>query len=87
MAFPQPLSGKRLAKMYEDSGLSEEVREYLHAFFSACANLYGFVTLNDAWEIHELLLTLRPAPKPRKKDMIAFSSIVRRKSNRIRPTD
>ena len=84
MAYPKPLSEKSLAKKYKDSGLSEEKREYLHAFFAACANLYGFVTLNDAWEIHVLLLTLRPAPKLRKKDMIAFSSIVRREEQPYR---
>ncbi len=84
MAYPKPLSEKSLAKLYKDSGISEKSREYLHAFFAACANLYGFVTLNDAWEIHSLLLTLRPAPKLRKKDMIAFSSIVRREEQPYR---
>ena len=75
MAYPKPLSEKSIAKLYEQSGLSAEAREFLHRLFAACANLYGAIALRNVWPVYQ---ELENAPKLRRKDLTAFSSIVRR---------
>lgn len=75
MSYPKPLSEKSLEKLYRDSGLSAEARDFLHAFFAACANLYGAIALRHVWKIYG---ELKDAPKLRRKDILAFASIVRR---------
>ena len=75
MSYPKPLSEKSLERLYEQSGLSVDARSFLHKFFSSCANLYGAVPLRHVWQIYG---ELKAAPKLRRKDLLAFSSIVRR---------
>ena len=75
MSYPKPLSEKSLEKLYKESGLTNEARSYLHRFFAACANLYGAIDLRHAWQIYG---ELKDAPKLRRKDLLTFTSIVRR---------
>ena len=75
MSYPKPLSEKSLERLYKESGLTEEARTFLHAFFAACANLYGAIALRHVWGIYR---ELKDAPKLRRKDMLTFASIVRR---------
>ncbi len=78
MTYPKPLSEKSLAKLYQQSGLSQEQSNYLHSLFLACANLYGAIPLRVVWDIYQ---AQADAPKLRRKDLIAFSAIARREVN------
>ncbi|MBO4885878.1 MAG: hypothetical protein J5602_11260 [Clostridia bacterium] len=75
MPYPKPLSEKSLEKLYKDAGLTNEARSFLYAFFAACANLYGMIALRHVWQIFG---ALKEAPNLRRKDLLAFTSIVRR---------
>lgn len=75
MPYPKPLSEKTIERLYKEAGLSEETRSYLHTLFAACANLYGALCLRAVWSLHQ---GIEGAPKIRRKDLIAFSAIVRR---------
>ena len=75
MSYPKPLSEKSLEKLYEQSGFSIDARAFLHSLFSACANLYGAIPLRHVWTLFQ---HVKEAPKLRRKDLLAFSSIVRR---------
>ncbi len=75
MAYPKPLSQKSLERLYAQSSLSAEALEVLHRFFAACARLYGAIEMRHMWEIYQ---QLENVPKLRRKDLLAFSSIVRR---------
>jgi hypothetical protein len=77
MTYLKPLSENSLEKKYKESGLNGEARLFLHDFFAACANLYGFIELQDAWSVYK---NLKNVPKLRKQDFLAFSSIVRRET-------
>ena len=76
MAYPKPLSKKKLDSLYLQSGLNEKQIEFLHGFFLACVNLYGAIALQDIWTIYQQIR--HNCPKILKKDIITFSSIVRR---------
>ena len=78
MTYPKPLSEKSLAKLYQQSGLSQEQSNYLHSLFLSCANLYGAIPLRVVWDIYQ---AQSDAPKLRRKDLIAFSAIARREVN------
>ncbi|MBO7423566.1 MAG: hypothetical protein J6T99_09320 [Oscillospiraceae bacterium] len=75
MSYPKPLSEKTIERLYREAGISNEMQTYLHTLFAACANLYGALSLRDAWSLYQ---GITGAPKIRRKDLIAFSSIVRR---------
>ena len=75
MSYPKPLSKKSLERLYKESRLTEEARTFFHAFFAACANLYGAIALRDVWQVYG---ELKDAPKLRRKDILTFASIVRR---------
>lgn len=75
MPYPKPLSEKSIERLYREAGFSEEMRAYLHTLFAACANLYGAVSLRTVWSIYQEMIG---TPKIRRKELIAFSSIVRR---------
>ena len=77
MAYPKPLSEKSLARLYQQSGLSQEQSMYLHSLFQACANLYGAVPLRVVWDVYH---GQSSAPKLRRKDIISFSEIARRET-------
>lgn len=78
MAYPKPLSEKRIQNMYIASGLDEEKLEFFHTFFTAAANLYGSVQLRDLWEVYRDIADREGWPIVRKKEMLAFSEITRR---------
>lgn len=75
MQYPKPLSEKYIEKLYEQSGLSTDARDFLHRLFAACANLYGAIAMRDVWSIYQ---SLTNAPRLRRKDLLAFASIARR---------
>ena len=75
MAYPKPLSRQTLERMYKQSGIPKEVREYLHTLFKACANLYGHIELRDLWVIHG---RLKNVPTIKRKQMVEFAGIARR---------
>lgn len=76
MSYPKPLSEKSLKRLYTQAGLSTEAIDFLHLLFAACANLYGAIALRDVWSIYQELK--KDAPQIRRRDLIAFSAIVRR---------
>lgn len=78
MSYPKPLSEKSLEKLYTQAGLSPAVREFLHNLFAACANLYGTIDLRGVWSAYQEIRG--DAPRVRRSDLIAFSSIVRRET-------
>lgn len=79
MTFPKPLGEKALQKMYREAGLTDQKIEYLHALFEGAANLYGAILLKDLWAVYETLTYRHPGTiKIKKKELAAFSSIVRR---------
>ena len=76
MSYPKPLSEKSLNRLYMQAGLSTEACDFLHSFFAACANLYGAIALRDVWSVYQELKS--GAPRIHRRDLIAFSTIVRR---------
>ena len=53
-----------------------ETCAFLHPLFAACANLYGTIALRDVWSVYQELKS--DVPRIHRRDLIAFSSIVRR---------
>ena len=76
MSYPKPLSEKSLNRLYMQAGLSTETCAFLHSLFAACANLYGTIALSDVWSVYQELKS--DVPRIHRRDLIAFSSIVRR---------
>ena len=76
MSYPKPLSEKSLERLYTQAGLSTEACDFLHSLFAACANLYGAIALRDVWSVYQELKS--DVPRIHRRDLIAFSSIVRR---------
>ena len=76
MSYPKPLSEKSLNRLYMQAGLSTEACDFLHSLFAACANLYGAIALRDVWSVYQELKS--GAPRIHRRDLIAFSAIVRR---------
>ena len=76
MSYPKPLSEKSLERLYTQAGLSTETCAFLHSLFAACANLYGTIALRDVWSVYQELKS--DVPRIHRRDLIAFSSIVRR---------
>lgn len=75
MSYPKPLSEKSLERLYTQAGLSTEACDFLHSLFAACANLYGAIALRDVWSVYQELKS--GAPRIHRRDLIAFSAIVR----------
>ena len=76
MSYPKPLSEKSLERLCTQAGLSTEACDFLHSLFAACANLYGAIALRDVWSVYQELKS--GAPRIHRRDLIAFSAIVRR---------
>ena len=72
----KPLSPKTLEKKYAELGLSQAKLNLLHRYYRCFANLYGVISLRDAWQVfkHYEGSTLR------KMDFVAFSGVVQRES-------
>ena len=75
-SYPKPLSEKSLERLYTQAGLSTETCAFLHSLFAACANLYGTIALRDVWSVYQELKS--DVPRIHRRNLIAFSSIVRR---------
>lgn len=75
MSYPKPLSEKSLERLCTQAGLSTEACDFLHSLFAACANLYGAIALRDVWSVYQELKS--GAPRIHRRDLIAFSAIVR----------
>ena len=78
MSYPKPLSEKTLAKMYREANIDEKKSEFLHRLFHAASNLYGVIVLRDLWEILKQIAPQYDMTGIKRKDLIAFSNIVRR---------
>ena len=78
MAYPKPLSEKTLVRMVRDAKIDEDMNSFLHKFFLAAVHLYGVVILSDLWQILKEVANLYGMSHIKRKDLIAFSSIVRR---------
>ena len=71
----KPLSPKTLEKKYAELGLSQDKIDLLHDYFLCFSNLYGVISIEEAWNVfreYEGLQLLH------KKDFVAFSGIVQR---------
>lgn len=78
MATLKPLSEKNLAKQYAAAGIDTVQKDFLHKFFTACANLYGVIEIRDIWKIYKELIKHTDYPKIQRKQLIAFSAITMR---------
>lgn len=73
----KPLSPKTLEKKYAELGLPQEKLSLLHKYYRCFANLYGVITVREAWDVfkhYEGLGLLH------KKDFVAFSGVVQREA-------
>ena len=78
MAYPKPLSEKTISRMYADAKINDNKRKFLHTLFQASANLYGSIEIGELWAVYQTLVEEMPITRVTKKEMIAFSGIVRR---------
>lgn len=70
----KPLSQKTLEKRYAALGISAENLELLHKYYLCFSNLYGMISVGDAWPVYRHFEGLRI----HKKDFVAFSGVVQR---------
>lgn len=80
MPYPKPLSEKSIARLYDEARLKEKQIEFLHTFFSACANLYGVIFAEDAWKVYRELSAQTETAPLRRRDMYAALGIMRREN-------
>lgn len=73
----KPLSKKTLDKKYAELGLPAAKVDLLHTYFRCFANLYGIITVHDAWEIFK---HYEGGSTVRRKDFYAFSGIAQREA-------
>ena len=69
------LSPKTLEKKYAELGLSQEKLDLLHDYFLCFSNLYGVISVGEAWNTFKHYEGINQLHK---KDFIAFSGIVQR---------
>ena len=84
MTYPKPLSVKTIERMYRESGLTQEQREFLSGLFEGASFLYGVIQLKDLWSVYRELTGKIDAVKLQRKDIYAFSSIARREEHSYR---
>ena len=72
----KPLSQKTIDKKYSELGLSKAKTDMLHKYFLCFSNLYGIITVRDAWDIFKHY----EGTDVSKKDFVAFSGIVQREA-------
>ena len=75
----KPLSKKSLEKKYAELGLPREKTDLLHTYFLCFANLYGVVSVREAWDVFR---HYEGVGFVRRKDFAAFSGIVQREPGR-----
>lgn len=71
----KPLSPKTLEKKYSELGLPKEKTDLLHTYFRSFSNLYGVISVRDAWAVFR---HYEGVGSVRKKDFVFFSGIVQR---------
>lgn len=72
----KPLSPKTLEKKYAELGLSEAKLRLLHTYFRCFSNLYGVISVREAWDVFKHYEGL----SVHKKDFVAFSGVVQREA-------
>ena len=65
MAYPKPLSQKTIDKMF--STWKPETVEKLHKYYATFSELYGVITLSDAWKVFK-----NYEPRITKRDFMTF---------------
>ncbi|MCR4962962.1 MAG: hypothetical protein K6B40_03685 [Firmicutes bacterium] len=71
----EPLSPKTLARKYAVLGLPKEKTDLLHVYFRSFSNLYGVISIRDAWDVFRHYEGVDAVGK---EDFVAFSGIVQR---------
>ena len=71
----KPLSSKTLAKKYAKLGLSQEKLDLLQDYFLCFSNLYGVISVGEAWNVFKHYEGINGLHK---RDLIAFSGVVQR---------
>ena len=71
----KPLSEKTLRKKYDSLGLPEEATDLLHKYFLCFSNLYGMISVREAWELFREYEGLGLVHK---SEFYEFSGIVQR---------
>ncbi len=72
----KPLSPKTLEKKYAELGLSEAKLRLLHTYFRCFSNLYGVISVREAWDVFKHYEGL----SVHKRDFVAFSGVVQREA-------
>ncbi len=73
----KPLSSKTLEKKYSELGLSKEKTDLLGEYFLCFSNLYGVISVRDAWDVFR---HYEGVGSVHKRDFVFFSGIVQRES-------
>ena len=80
MAYPKPLAQKTIARLYAQAGLCEPQIAFARRFCTACANLYGCVTADEAWQVYRELSAKTQTVPLHRRDFYAALKILRRES-------
>lgn len=78
MPYPKPLSEKSIARLYAEAGLQEEQIAFLHTFCLACANLYGVISAEEAWDVYRELSAKTQTVRLHRRELYAALGILRR---------
>jgi len=78
MSYPKPLSEKSISRLYNEAGITEKQIVFLRRFFTACANLYGVIMAEDAWDVYRELSSKTETVRLHRKDMYAALGVLRR---------
>ena len=85
MTYPKPLSENSLKKLYASIGVSEQAIKDISDFFDVCSQLYGCISLGNAWDIYKTLMQEQGVTRIHRKDLYRYAEIAKRdiKSYRI----
>ncbi len=78
MSYPKPLSEKSVNRLYNEAGITEKQIVFLRSFFTACANLYGVIVAEEAWDVYRELSSKTETVRLHRKDMYAALGVLRR---------
>lgn len=84
MSYPRPLKEKSIDKMCTEAGLTSEKKDFLHAFFDACASVYGMIGMRDMFTAYRDYSRYRTSVKLHLRDFITYSVIMRRAERNYR---
>ena len=80
MPYPKPLSEKNLLRLDSEAKITEAQKEFLRTFFTACANLYGVLVAEEAWNVYKTLSGKTETVRMQRKNMYAALRILRRET-------